>query len=93
MTFLPGVRSKWHTHPAGEVLIVTDGVDWVQEKGGEKIVIEPGDVIWTPPGVKHWHGATNTTSVKHVAIQQYEDGENILRMEAVTDEQYADASE
>jgi quercetin dioxygenase-like cupin family protein len=89
VTFLPGARSNWHTHPAGQFLIVTDGTGWVQEEGGEKIVMQPGDVIWTPPGVKHWHGATNTTSVKHIAIQQYEDGENVVWMEPVTDEQYA----
>ena len=89
VTFLPGARSNWHTHPAGQVLIVTDGTGWVQEEGGEKIVIQPGDVIWTPPGVKHWHGATDTTSVKHIAIQQYQDGENVVWMEPVTDDQYA----
>ena len=89
VTFLPGARSNWHTHPAGQVLIVTDGTGWVQEEGGEKIVIQPGDVIWTPPGVKHWHGATDTTSVTHLAIQQLEDGENVVWMEPVTDEQYA----
>jgi quercetin dioxygenase-like cupin family protein len=93
VTFLPGARSNWHTHPAGQFLIVTDGTGWVQEEGGEKIVIQPGDVIWTPPGVKHWHGATNTTSVKHIAIQQYEDGENVVWLEPVTDEQYAGNSE
>ena len=93
VTFLPGARSNWHTHPAGQVLIVTDGTGWVQEEGGEKLVMQPGDVIWTPPGVKHWHGATNTTSVKHIAIQQYEDGENVVWLEPVTDEQYAGNSE
>jgi quercetin dioxygenase-like cupin family protein len=93
VTFLPGARSNWHTHPAGQVLIVTDGTGWVQEEGGEKIVIQPGDVIWTPPGVKHWHGATDTTSVQHIAIQQYENGENVVWMEPVTDEQYAGDSE
>ena len=93
VTFLPGARSNWHTHPAGQVLIVTDGTGWVQEEGGEKLGMQPGDVIWTPPGVKHWHGATNTTSVKHIAIQQYEDGENVVWLEPVTDEQYAGNSE
>jgi quercetin dioxygenase-like cupin family protein len=89
VTFLPGARSNWHTHPAGQFLVVTDGTGWVQEEGGEKIAIQPGDVIWTLPGVKHWHGATDATSVKHIAIQQYEDGENVVWMEPVTDEQYA----
>jgi quercetin dioxygenase-like cupin family protein len=58
ITFEPGARSAWHTHPAGQVLIVTNGTGWVQEEGGAKREIKPGDVIWTPPGVKHWHGAT-----------------------------------
>src|SRR4051812_40420547 len=66
--FAPGARSAWHTHPAGQMLIVTSGTGWVQEEGGPKREIKPGDVIWTPPGVKHWHGATATTSMSHIAI-------------------------
>lgn len=93
VTFLPGSRSNWHTHPAGQVLIVTEGIGWVQEEGGEKIVMRPGDVIWTPPGVKHWHGATQANAVTHYAIQQFEDGENVNWMEPVTDEQYGGSSE
>jgi len=93
VTFLPGARSNWHTHPAGQVLIVTEGTGWVQEEGGEKIVMQPGDVIWTPPGVKHWHGATETNAVTHYAIQQFKDGENVVWMEPVTDEQYGANSE
>ena len=58
MAFEPGARSAWHTHPGGQFLIVTSGTGWVQEEGGQKREIKPGDVIWTPPGVKHWHGAT-----------------------------------
>jgi gentisate 1,2-dioxygenase len=63
------------------------GTGWVQEEGGEKRLMQPGDVIWTPPGLKHWHGATDTTSVKHIAIQQYADGSNVEWMEHVTDEE------
>ncbi len=88
VTFLPGARSNWHTHPAGQVLVVTRGTGWVQEEGGEKVVMQPGDVVWTPPGVKHWHGATDTTAVTHLAIQQYADGENVIWGEPVTDRQY-----
>jgi quercetin dioxygenase-like cupin family protein len=88
VTFEPGARSNWHTHPAGQALIVTSGTGWVQEWGGEKRLIQPGDVIWTPPGVKHWHGATETNSVSHIAIQETIDGKNVIWMERVTDEQY-----
>jgi quercetin dioxygenase-like cupin family protein len=88
VTFEPGARSAWHTHPAGQILIVTSGVGWVQEWGGEKREIKPGDVIWTPPGVKHWHGATATNSMRHIAIQENVDGRNVDWMEQVTDEQY-----
>lgn len=93
VTFLPGARSNWHTHPAGQVLIVTEGTGWVQQEGGEKIVMRPGDVVWTPPGVKHWHGATDGNAVTHYAIQQFEDGENVVWMEPVSDEDYAGAAE
>ncbi|KMM95136.1 (R)-mandelonitrile lyase [Pseudomonas lini] len=88
VTFQPGARSAWHTHPAGQNLIVTSGVGWIQQEGGEKIVIKPGDVIWTPPGVKHWHGATNSTGMTHLAIQEVQDGKNVEWLEPVTDEQY-----
>lgn len=87
--FTPGARSAWHTHPAGQTLIVTEGVGWVQQEGGEKIEIKPGDVIWTAPGVRHWHGATATTSVSHIAITPVIDGANVTWLEKVTDEQYA----
>ena len=90
VTFEPGARSAWHTHPAGQVLIVTTGTGWVQEEGGEKRVMRPGDVIWTPPGVKHWHGATNTSGVGHIAITNMQDGKNVAWMEKVSDEQYLD---
>jgi quercetin dioxygenase-like cupin family protein len=88
VTFQPGARSAWHTHPAGQNLIVTSGVGWIQQEGGEKIVIKPGDVIWTPPGVKHWHGATNSTGMTHLAIQEVQDGKNVEWLEPVTNEQY-----
>ncbi|MDQ0470045.1 (R)-mandelonitrile lyase [Labrys wisconsinensis] len=88
VTFAPGARSAWHTHPAGQVLIVTDGTGWVQEDGGERREIKPGDVVWTPPGVKHWHGATSTTGMRHIAITNMVDGRNVDWMEHVTDDQY-----
>jgi quercetin dioxygenase-like cupin family protein len=88
VTFAPGARSAWHTHPAGQLLIVTSGTGWVQEEGGEKREIKAGDVIWTPPGVKHWHGATGTTSMSHIAITNVRDGKNVEWMERVSDDQY-----
>lgn len=88
VSFSPGARSDWHTHPAGQVLIITDGTGWVQEEGGEKREVRPGDVIWTPPGVKHWHGATATNSMRHIAITNMRDGKNVDWMEKVTEEQY-----
>ncbi|WP_245518360.1 MULTISPECIES: cupin domain-containing protein [unclassified Mesorhizobium] len=87
--FTPGARSAWHTHPAGQTLIVTEGTGWVQQEGGEKVEIKPGDVVWTEPGVKHWHGATDTTSLSHIAITPMADGKNVAWLEKVTDEQYA----
>ena len=88
VTFEPGARTAWHTHPAGQTLIVTSGTGWVQESGGERRQIQPGDVVWIPPGQKHWHGATATTSMTHIAIQEYLDGKNVEWMEKVSDEQY-----
>jgi quercetin dioxygenase-like cupin family protein len=88
VTFEAGARSAWHTHPAGQVLIVASGTGWVQEEGGEKREIKPGDVIWTPPGVKHWHGATATNSMSHIAITNIVGGKNVEWMEKVSDEQY-----
>ena len=88
VTFAPGARSAWHTHPAGQVLIVTDGVGWVQEEGGRKREIKPGDVVWCPPGVKHWHGATVTSGMRHIAVTGTVGGKNVDWMEQVTDEQY-----
>jgi 4-carboxymuconolactone decarboxylase len=88
VTFEPGARSAWHTHPLGQILIVTAGTGWVQQEGGEKQEIKPGDVIWTPPGVKHWHGATAATAMTHIAIQGSVDGKNVDWMEKVSEEQY-----
>jgi quercetin dioxygenase-like cupin family protein len=88
VTFAPGARSAWHTHPAGQVLIITDGTGWVQEEGGAKREVKPGDVIWTPPGVKHWHGATAMNGMQHIAISGMVNGRNVEWMEKVTDDQY-----
>ena len=86
--FAPGARAAWHTHPAGQILIVTSGTGWLQEEGGQKREIKPGDVIWTPPGVKHWHGATAANSMSHIAITNMVGGKNVDWMEQVSDEQY-----
>jgi quercetin dioxygenase-like cupin family protein len=68
--FQPGARSAWHTHPLGQILIVTDGVGWIQQWDGPVQVIRKGDVVWIPPGIKHWHGATPTTTMTHIAVQE-----------------------
>jgi len=88
VTFQPGARSAWHTHPLGQILIVTDGVGWVQQWGGPVQVIRKGDVVWIPAGVKHWHGATPTTTMTHIAFQEQLDGRAVDWLEKVTDEQY-----
>ena len=88
VTFEPGARSAWHTHPAGQILIVTHGTGWTQEEGGRKHEIKPGDVVWCPPGVKHWHGATATNGMSHIAITNVVGGKNVDWMEKVSDEQY-----
>lgn len=90
VTFEPSARSAWHTHPAGQVLIVTSGSGWVQEEGGEKRLIRAGDVVWTPPGVKHWHGATDKNGMSHIAVTNVTDGKAVDWMEKVSDEQYLD---
>src|SRR5215216_207134 len=74
VTFEPGARTAWHTHPLGQTLIVTAGCGWAQREGGPVEEIRPGDVIWFPPGEKHWHGATPTTAMSHIAIQEQLDG-------------------
>jgi quercetin dioxygenase-like cupin family protein len=88
VTFTPGARTAWHTHPGGQTLIVTSGSGWIQQWDGPKLSINPGDVIWTPPGVKHWHGASDTTTMTHIAIQDSVDGKPVDWLEYVTDEQY-----
>jgi quercetin dioxygenase-like cupin family protein len=88
VTFEPGARTAWHTHPLGQTLIVTSGCGWVQSEGGPKVEIRPGDVVWCPPNERHWHGATPTTSMTHVAIVEQLDGKNVEWMEKVGDEQY-----
>jgi quercetin dioxygenase-like cupin family protein len=91
VTFEPGARTAWHTHPLGQTLIVTAGCGWVQREGGPIEEIRPGDVVWFPPGEKHWHGATPTTAMTHIAIQEKLDGKVVEWMEQVSDEQYHSA--
>ena len=88
VTFEPGARTAWHTHPLGQTLIVTAGCGWVQREGGPIEEIRPGDVIWFSPGEKHWHGAAPTTAMSHIAIQEKLDGKAVDWMEKVSDEQY-----
>ena len=88
VTFEPGARTAWHTHPLGQTLVVMSGLGWVQSEGGPIEEIRPGDVIWFPPGEKHWHGATAATAMSHIAITEWLDGKNVDWMEKVTDEQY-----
>jgi quercetin dioxygenase-like cupin family protein len=88
VSFEPGARSAWHTHPTGQHLIVTAGVGWTQEWGGPVTEIREGDVIWCPPGVKHWHGATPTSAMTHIALTGTVNGKNVEWMEKVSDEQY-----
>jgi quercetin dioxygenase-like cupin family protein len=88
VTFEPGARTAWHSHPLGQTLIVTSGCGWVQREGGPIEEIHPGDVISFAPGEKHWHGATPTTAMSHIAIHEYLDGKVADWMEKVSDEQY-----
>jgi quercetin dioxygenase-like cupin family protein len=88
VTFEPGARTAWHTHPLGQTLIVTAGCGLAQRVGGPIEEIRPGDVIWFSPGEKHWHGATPTTAMTHIAIQEQLDGKAVDWMEKVSDEQY-----
>ena len=89
VTFEPGARTAWHTHPLGQTLIVTAGCGWAQREGGAVEIIRPGDVVWFPPGEKHWHGATASTAMSHIAIQEKENGSPVTWMEQVSDEDYA----
>jgi quercetin dioxygenase-like cupin family protein len=88
VTFESGARTAWHTHPLGQTLIVTSGCGRAQREGGPIEEIHPGDVVWIPPGEKHWHGAAPTTAVTHIAIQEALDGKAVDWMEKVGDEQY-----
>ena len=88
VTFEPGARTAWHTHPLGQTLIVTSGCGWVQSEGEQKVEINPGDVVWCPPNQRHWHGATATTAVTHIAVQEDVDGRAVTWMEKVSDEEY-----
>ena len=88
VTFEPGARTAWHTHPLGQTLIVTAGLGLAQREGGPIKEIRPGDVVWFPPGEKHWHGASPTTAMTHIAIQEQQDGKTVDWMEKVSDEQY-----
>jgi quercetin dioxygenase-like cupin family protein len=88
VTFEPGARTAWHTHPLGQTLIVTAGCGRVQRWGGPIEEVRPGDVVWFPPEEKHWHGAAATTAMTHIAIQEKKDGKVVDWMEHVSDEQY-----
>ncbi len=88
VTFEPGARTAWHTHPLGQTLIVAAGCGWAQREGGSVEEIRPGDVVWFPPGEKHWHGATATTAMTHIALQEALNGTVVVWMEQVSDEQY-----
>jgi len=88
VTFEPGARTAWHTHPLGQTLVVTSGCGRVRQWGGSIEEIRPGDVVWIPPGEKHWHGASPTTAMTHMAIQEQLDGKVVDWMEKVSDEQY-----
>lgn len=88
VTFEPGARTVWHSHPLGQTLIVSAGKGWTQCEGGPRTEIRAGDIIWCPCKKRHWHGATDTTAMTHVAITEMLDGKNVEWMEPVTDEQY-----
>ncbi|WP_061934727.1 cupin domain-containing protein [Aureimonas sp. AU22] len=89
VSFAPAARTAWHTHPAGQMLIVTAGKGWVQREGEQRQDISAGDTVWIPAGVKHWHGATDVTAMSHVALTYILDGKNADWMELVTDDQFA----
>lgn len=91
VTFEPGARTAWHTHPLGQTLIVTAGMGWVQEQGQPVQQIKPGDTVWIPPHTKHWHGATATTSMSHIAIAEALDGTVVTWLEKVRDDEFPQA--
>ena len=88
VTFDPGARTAWHTHPLGQTLLITTGCGWVQREGGPVEEVHPGDVVWFSPGERHWHGATATTAMTHIAIQEQLEGKAVDWEEHVSDEQY-----
>lgn len=88
VTFEPGARTAWHTHPLGQTLVVTAGLGLAQREGGPVEEIRPGDVVWIPPGEKHWHGAAPATAMSHLAVHERLDGSNVTWLEKVTDAQY-----
>ncbi|HEV7230505.1 MAG TPA: cupin domain-containing protein [Bacteroidia bacterium] len=88
VTFEPGARTAWHTHPFGQTLIVISGCGWVQREGGPKEIIRQGDVVYFEPEEKHWHGATSTTAMSHIAVQEKLNGSPVVWMEQVSDEQF-----
>lgn len=88
VTFEPGARTAWHTHPLGQTLIITQGRGWLQKWGEEIVEMNQGDIVWIPPEVKHWHGATPDTAMTHIAIAEAQDGSPVEWMEKVSDSQY-----
>ena len=88
VTFEPGARTAWHTHPLGQTLLIVSGVGRVQRDGGAIEEVRPGDVVWFPPHLKHWHGASPTNAMSHIAIQEALNGKNVEWMEKVSDEEY-----
>lgn len=88
VTFEPGARTAWHTHPLGQTLIITQGRGWLQKWGEEIVELNQGDIVWIPPEVKHWHGATPDTAMTHIAIAEAQDGSPVEWMEKVSDSQY-----
>ena len=88
VTFQPGARTNWHTHPLGQLLIVTNGVGWVQAEGKAVAEIKPGDIVWIAPGVKHWHGAADDHAMTHVAVAEALDGQSVTWLEPVADTDY-----
>lgn len=89
VTFEPGARTAWHTHPAGQTLIIQSGLGWVQKEGGPIEEVRPGDIVWFEPGEKHWHGASPDKAMSHIAIQEEVDGDVVEWLEKVSDEQYS----
>jgi quercetin dioxygenase-like cupin family protein len=92
VTFEPGARTNWHKHPAGQTLVVLSGLGWTQCEGGQRTEIRAGDVVWCPCRMRHWHGASPTSAMSHLALTEMIDGKNVEWMEAVTDEQYQEGT-